>query len=208
MIRSLTINGLKFKCKRFNIFIGKAGTGKSKLLRQIADELNCNYLKYPYYLSFDNNIQYKKILEIYGIDSPYLFAYFSALNKNYTDDNIASLLYYKNYTGDTILSLFYYESEIEFSKLEYIVMDNPENDMSLSILKRFAENIAQDTKHQYFITTHSPFFFDCFFAKAPSNEIMLYQVYLKDAKTKLYRIPHKIRYIDDFSEMLIDAEFA
>ena len=89
-------------------------------------------------------------------------------------------------TSDTFQRLLFYLAAIESNKDSVLIFEEPEAHAFPYYTKHLAEVIGlDDSKNQYFITTHNPYFLLPLVEKCPAGEIAVFVTYYEDFQTKV-----------------------
>lgn len=88
-------------------------------------------------------------------------------------------------TSDTLRHMVFYMFAINSNKDSILVFEEPEGHVFPYYTKLLAEKIALDTRNQYFIATHNPYFLTSILAKAPKATTKIFVTYFEDYQTKL-----------------------
>ncbi len=79
-----------------------------------------------------------------------------------------------NSLPDTLQAMIFYSAIIKSNEGSVIILDEPERTMFPVFSKRLSEMFARDTRNQYIIVTHNPYFLQTLIEKTPRREIALF----------------------------------
>ncbi len=79
-----------------------------------------------------------------------------------------------NSLPDTLQAMIFYSAIIKSNEGNVIILDEPERTMFPVFSKRLSEMFARDTRNQYIIVTHNPYFLQTLIEKTPRKEIALF----------------------------------
>lgn len=99
--------------------------------------------------------------------------------------NDTIILYPYIVTSNTLRHMIFYMFAINSNKDSILVFEEPEGHVFPYYTKLLAEKIALDTRNQYFIATHNPYFLTSILAKAPKATTNTFVTYFEDYQTKL-----------------------
>ncbi len=100
------------------------------------------------------------------------------------------------FTSDTLQRISFYYAAIETNQDATILLEEPEVFTFPPFIKQLAKTIAVDEANQYFIVTHNPYLLDILIQKTPSVDLNVFNTYMEDYQTKLYRLTN-----DELSEV-------
>ncbi|MHA1237985.1 MAG: AAA family ATPase [Candidatus Odinarchaeia archaeon] len=87
--------------------------------------------------------------------------------------------------SETLQRIVFYLAAIETNKDSVIAFEEPEAHAFPYYTKMLAETIALDSKNQYFITTHNPYFLLSLVEKAGVGEVSVFITYYENYQTKV-----------------------
>ncbi|MBI4287183.1 MAG: AAA family ATPase [Chloroflexi bacterium] len=95
-------------------------------------------------------------------------------------------------TSETLQRLVFYMAAIMSNKDSVLVFEEPEAHAFPYHTKYLAEVIGLDeSRNQYFISTHNPYFLEPVLEKTPKDEIGIFITYFKDYETKVKMLTQK-----------------
>jgi len=99
--------------------------------------------------------------------------------------------------SETLYRLLFHLTAILTNENSIIAFEEPEVHTYPFFTKYLAENIAKDTKNQYFITTHHPYMLIPLIEKSRIEDISVNITYLEDGETRLHTLNE-----DEIGELL------
>ncbi len=90
--------------------------------------------------------------------------------------------------SDTLQRIIFYLTAINTNSEAVLIFEEPEANSFPPYTKRLAKSIALDESNQYFIVTHSPYLLGTLIQKTPTIELNVFNTYMEDYQTKLYRL--------------------
>ncbi|HWK07615.1 MAG TPA: AAA family ATPase [Puia sp.] len=95
-------------------------------------------------------------------------------------------------TPDTLRRMLFYVAAIYSNKNATILLEEPESHSFPPYIKELSELIKADTNNTYFITTHSPYFFNSMVEDSKTIKGMsFFHVYYEDYQTKIRKLTQK-----------------
>ena len=95
-------------------------------------------------------------------------------------------------TPDTLRRMLFYVAAIYSNRGTTILMEEPESHSFPPYIKELSELIKADLENKYFITTHSPYFFNSLVEDSNKIEDMsFFHVYYEDYQTKIKKLTQK-----------------
>jgi AAA15 family ATPase/GTPase len=86
--------------------------------------------------------------------------------------------------SDTLQRVIFHLAAILSNKNSILVFEEPESHTFPFYTKHIAEIIADDTKNQYFIATHNPYFLEPIVERTPKEDLNVIVTYFEDFQTK------------------------
>lgn len=113
-----------------------------------------------------------------------------------------------NLAADTFQYLFLIISALKTNNNSIILLEEPETHLFAYYTKFLAETLAQDnSKNQFFITTHNPYFLSSIIEKTPKNDLSLFVIYFDNYETKVKKLTEEdIRNILSWEEMFLNLD--
>lgn len=95
-------------------------------------------------------------------------------------------------TPDTLRRMLYYVAAIYSNKNASILLEEPESHSFPPYIKELSELIKADMNNTYFVTTHSPYFFNSMVESSNTiKDISFFHVFYKDYQTKIRKLTQK-----------------
>lgn len=95
-------------------------------------------------------------------------------------------------TPDTFRRMLFHIAAIHSNKNSVILLEEPESHSFPAYIKELSDLIKADTENTYFITTHSPYFFNSMVEDSKKiKDISFFHVYYKDYETQIKKLTQK-----------------
>ena len=86
--------------------------------------------------------------------------------------------------SDSLQRLIFHLAAVYSNKDSVIAFEDPEVHAFPRYIRYLAERVSLDSRNQYFITTHSPYFLTAIAEKTHASELAIYLTYIKDDATE------------------------
>lgn len=106
-----------------------------------------------------------------------------------SEDVIISYPY--SLVSDTLQRIIFYYAAIATNEDAILVFEEPESHAFPYYTKFLAEKIAEDTRNQYFLSTHNPYLLSALVEKAKREDVGIFVTYFQNYETKARRLSEK-----------------
>ncbi len=108
-----------------------------------------------------------------------------------------------NTISDTLQRVVFYITAIKTNKYSVLIFDEPESYAFPYYTKFIAEEIAQDSNNQYFLSTHNPYLILSILEKAPKDDVCVLVTYFKHYETRIKPLKEEEKSVKSFSKKTI-----